>query len=106
MHSDPVDISPSPQKAEPEDAAYLGSSVEDELFYSPRSSPVFSDGREAAAQDLTKTPVALKEHFFTPRAGTPEYLKKLVIILFTFIAVFNLFVLFSCVNINHYYCSR
>lgn len=78
VHSDPVDISPSPQKAEPEDAAFLGSSVEDELFYSPRSSPVFSDGREAAAQDLTKTPVALKEHFFTPRAGTPEYLKKLM----------------------------
>lgn len=80
VHSDPVDISPPQRKAEPEEAAYAGSSVEDELFYSPRSSPILSVGKEAAAQGLTpKTPLSLKEHFFTPRAGTPDYLRKKVL---------------------------
>lgn len=76
VHSDPVDIRAPQRKAEPEDTAYAGSSVEDELFYSPRSSPIPSEGREATAQELTpKNPLTLKEHFFTPRADTPDYLK-------------------------------
>lgn len=79
-HSDPVDINTSSRKyasGDAEDVGYTGSSVEDE-FYSPRSSPTpFSpvDGRESASQDVPKPP---KEHFFTPRAPTPEYLRKLV----------------------------
>ena len=79
VHSDPVDIRAPQRKAEPEDTAYAGSSVEDELFYSPRSSPIPSEGREATAQELTpKNPLTLKEHFFTPRADTPDYLKRKV----------------------------
>lgn len=79
-YSDPVDINTSSRKyasVDAEDVGYTGSSVEDE-FYSPRSSPTpFSpvDGRESASQDVPKPP---KEHFFTPRAPTPEYLRKLV----------------------------
>ena len=79
-HSDPVDIDTSSCKyasVDAEDLGCTGSSVEDE-FYSPRSSPTpFSlvDGGESASQDVPKSS---KEHFFTPRAPTPEYLRKLV----------------------------
>lgn len=78
MHSDPVDIRAPQRKAEPEDTAYAGSSVEDELFYSPRSSPIPREGREANAQLTPKNPLTLKEHFFTLRADTPDYLKRKV----------------------------
>ena len=78
MHSNPVDIKKSKQNAETEEAAYPGSSMEDEYFYSPRSSPIPSDGKESAAQALPKTSATPKEHFFTPRAATPDYFKKTV----------------------------
>ena len=76
VHSSPVDIKKS-QNSHAEEAGYPGS-VEDEFFYSPRSSPTPSDGIESAAQELPKTPVTPKEHFSTPRADTPEYFKKKV----------------------------
>lgn len=95
-HSRPVDIKKS-QNAQAEEAGYPGS-VEDEFFYSPRSSPTPSDGTESAAQELPKTPATPKEHFSTPRADTPEYLKTKVNTC-TFIATSNLSVpLFSKKN--------
>lgn len=78
VHSNPVDIKKSEQNAEAEEAGYPGSSMEDEFFYSPQSSPTPSDGKESAARELPKTPATPKEHFFTPRADTPDYLKKMV----------------------------
>ena len=82
-HSDPVDIDLSSRKAnaDADDVGYPGSSVEDE-FYSPPSSPTPMspmNGGEAASQEDPKTPAATpKERFFTPRAPTPEYLRKMV----------------------------
>ena len=76
VHSSPVDIKKS-QNFQGEEAGYPGS-VEDEFFYSPRSSPTPSDSIESAAQELPKTPAMPKEHFSTPRADTPEYFKKKV----------------------------
>ena len=76
VHSSPVDIKKS-QNAQVEEAGYPGS-VEDEFFYSPRSSPTPSYGIESAAQELPKTTATPKEHFSTPRADTPEYFKKKV----------------------------
>ena len=76
VHSSPVDIKKS-QNFQGEEAGYPGS-VEDEFFYSPRSSPTPSDSIESAAQELPKTPATPKEHFSTPRADTPEYFKKKV----------------------------
>lgn len=78
VHSNPVDIDSPSQKAKAEDVGYPGSSVEEEFFYSPRSSPTPSDGRESTAQELPKTPSTPKEYFFTPRADTPDYLKQMV----------------------------
>lgn len=74
VHSSPVDIKKS-QNFQAEEAGYPGS-VEDEFFYSPRSSPTQSDSIESAAQELPKTPATPKEHFSTPRADTPEYFKE------------------------------
>ena len=65
------------QNFQAEEAGYPGS-VEDEFFYSPRSSPTQSDSIESAAQELPKTPTTPKEHFSTPRADTPEYFKEKV----------------------------
>ena len=76
VHSSPVDIKKS-QNFQAEEAGYPGS-VEDEFFYSPRSSPTQSDSIESAAQELPKTPTTPKEHFSTPRADTPEYFKEKV----------------------------
>jgi len=82
-HSDPVDIDSSPRNAnaDADDVGYPGSSVEDE-FYSPRSSPTplspMEGGAEAASQEVLKPPVAPKERFFTPRAPTPEFLRKML----------------------------
>ena len=81
-HSDPVDIDQSLQNANVDtDDLYPGSSVEDE-FYSPRSSPApmspMNNRAEAASPESAKTPVMPKERFFTPRAPTPEYLRKMV----------------------------
>ncbi|KAJ7392405.1 hybrid polyketide synthetase [Desmophyllum pertusum] len=78
VHSNPVDIDSPSQKAKAEDVGYPGSSVEEEFFYSPRSSPTPSDGRESTAQELPKTPSTPKEYFFTPRADTPDYLKQML----------------------------
>lgn len=83
LHSDPVNIDLSSRNADADDVGYPGSSVEDEFFYSPRSSPTSispMEGREAASP---KTPAAPKERFFTPRAPTPEYVRKMVIIIRT-----------------------
>ncbi|XP_078359070.1 BLOC-3 complex member HPS1-like [Oculina patagonica] len=77
-HSNPVDIKRSKQNAEADEAGYPGSSIEDELFYSPLPSPTSSDGRETAAQELPKTPATPRENFFTPRADTPDYVKKML----------------------------
>ena len=82
-HSDPVDIDlPSRNvNADADDINYPGSSIEDE-FYSPPSSPTPTSPmnvREATSQDDLKAPAATpKERFFTPRAATPECVKKMV----------------------------
>lgn len=82
-HSDPVDIDlPSRNaNADADDINYPGSSIEDE-FYSPPSSPTPTspmNGREATSQEDLKTPAATpKERFFTPRAATPDYVKKMM----------------------------
>lgn len=81
--SDPVDIDQSLQNAnaDADDLEYPGSSLEDE-FFSPRSSPApmspMNNRAEAASPEGQKTPAMPKERFFTPRAPTPEYLKKMV----------------------------
>lgn len=91
VHSSPVDIKKS-QNSYAAEAGYSGS-VEDEFFYSPRSSP--SPSIESAVQELPKTPVTPKEHFSTPRADTPEYFKKKV----------NMHLYCSLRKYNHFLCT-
>lgn len=81
LPSNPVDIDQSARRADVDADGYTGSSVEDE-FYSPRSSPATLsavEGRaEAASQETPKKPAIPRERFYTPRAPTPEFLRKMV----------------------------
>lgn len=80
LPSNPVDIDQSARRTDTDADGYTGSSVEDE-FYSPRSSPATLsavEGRaEAASQETPKKPAIPRERFYTPRAPTPEFLRKM-----------------------------
>ena len=70
-------------------------------FISPRSSPTplspMEGGAEAASQEVLKPPVAPKERFFTPRAPTPEFLRKMVNIAFDFKGILGCY---TCITVT------